>query len=297
MNKIVFIIPIICFCVGIINEPKPSNKKIATIQMFEHVYKLKYIKAEEAIKAIKIKDVVITNSNSRLIIYANSKNIEKVLNILSKIDIPEKQIFLKINVISIDKTLMEKVGAILTKKNDNGLSTLLSQGFIPLIKFFELNAFSFDIDLLKTNGNLQVTTATSILTVENNEAIFFLTEDLNIQVDKNKYEKDSAGVMLKIKPRIIEKNGVEKIEAIISYENSKFSNDKKIKNKIETKVNLIDKRYKFIGGIKQNSEVNKKTSTPFLSDIPLIGNLFTKNEKIHQNKEIYIELFGEILDE
>lgn len=298
---IILIINIISF--GVIdiipkNSKKESNNSSSHTQI-ETIYKLKYISSEDAIKNIKLNGVTINAINDYLIIQSSKNSAMKVLKILEKVDVLQKQINITLNAVQISKSLSEKLGASLERQDDNGLNEMFSNGFISILKFFQLNTISFNFDELKQNQDLKVNTSVNIKVLDNHKATFYLTEDLRIIGENNKNSQtDSAGIIISITPKIVLKNGIEKIKFSIEYENSKFiSNSSKTKNKIQTTIISNNNRYVYIGGLDEEYVKKSEKTTPFLSDIPLIGDLFTKVEDMNYKKQIYIELYGNIEDE
>ena len=59
-------------------------------------------------------------------------------------------------------------------------------------------------------------------------------------------------------------------------------------NRVETSVLVSDGETVVLGGIFQQEKVNSVTKTPFLGDLPWIGNLFKKTVKRDNKQELLI---------
>lgn len=314
MKKIVllfFIFPIFLFSIKIYDVPKVENKKNEKKDIkknvnnneihIEKIYKLKYVKFEEISMVIKNYNIKYSYANGYLIMKGLKKDIDNIVKILEKVDVIKKQVLIKINMIEISKNLVDKIGISLNKTNDTNISNLFKNGKISIVDFIGLGGVSVSIDLLKENGEINVSSSTEVLVVDGEKATFSISDDNKIVQTKNSTISQEAGIILNIVPRIVYEDFFEKIELDIKYEASQFSNSKnnlsKHKNYIDTKIILVNKRFRFIGSLNENIEKNTEGSIPILSDIPLIGRLFENKNKMSVNKNIYIEVKGEIIND
>ena len=64
---------------------------------------------------------------------------------------------------------------------------------------------------------------------------------------------------------------------------------------IKTKLLVADGDIVVIGGIKKNVRSNATSKTPFLGDLPVVGNLFKGNRKTDSLDELLIFIAPKIL--
>lgn len=284
-----------------ISEKKVTNYvKKADTNTLEYVYKLKYADKEEVIKALN-NIVKINYVNGYLVLIGKSDDINKAKNILKLVDKVKRQILISVNVIETSKNLFDKVGISINKNDNNvNLSSLLKSGEISFLKFLDLGGLGINIDLLKDKGDISISSLSQILVVENSNANFIIGEDNKLVYKEGKVINDNAGLILKIIPKIVIDDDVEKIELTIYYESSKFSGVKnslnKKKNVLETKIILLNNQYRFIGGLKEKIENKNESKIPILSEIPLIGRIFTTTGNVKTEKDLYVEVKGVIIE-
>lgn len=314
MKKIVllfFIFQIFTQSIKIYNiekyENNKENKKVLNKKndikkiTVEKIYKLKYVKFNELSNIFKVYNIKYSYANGYIILSGEKNEIDKVISVLNSIDIVKKQVLIKLNMIEISKNLADKIGITLTKSNNTNISNLFKNGKISIIDFIGLGGVSINFDLLKENGELNVTSSTEVLVLDGESATFSISDDNKFIQNKSSTLSQEAGIILNIVPRIIYENLIEKIELSIKFESSQFANNKnnlsKHKNYIDTKIILLNNRYRFIGALNENIEKNTVSNIPILSEIPLLGKLFENKNKLSVNKNIYIEVKGEIIND
>jgi biopolymer transport protein ExbD len=115
-----------------------------------------------------------------------------------------------------------------------------------------------------------------------------------------------VGTILRVLPRITE-DGTILLD--VSAEDSSYkdklvqANDQqnsvpeKTQSKAETQVRVIDGQTVVLGGLKRSENTDKKSSTPFLGDIPGIGLLFRNPSHKFQKSNLMIFITTSIVDE
>ncbi len=180
------------------------------------------------------------------------------------------------------------------------------------------SGFSAFIELLKSQGEVQVLSSPRISTLNNQKAVikvgvdeFFITDlttntntsssTSNVQnnveftpffsgvaLDVIPQISDDGAVVLHIHPTV--SNVVEKIKAVdvsattslrIPLANSTIRESDSI-------IRAYNGQVVVIGGLMQNSIQNREASVPLLGDIPLIGALFRHTQKINKKSELII---------
>lgn len=196
----------------------------------------------------------------------------------------------------------------------NGIFSLLYQG----------NSFNAAIDLLKSQGDVQVLSSPRVSTINNQKAIikvgsdeFFVTDvstttvtgtststtpDVTltpffsgISLDVTPQVNSHGDIVLHIHPIVSEVIDQSKT---LSLGQDQFTLPLALTNVRESDslVRTRDGRVVVIGGLMQNTISEEYTSTPVLGDIPLVGNLFKQTRQSQIKSELVILLRAKLVD-
>ena len=196
----------------------------------------------------------------------------------------------------------------------NGIFSLLYEG----------NSFTAAIDLLKSQGDVQVLSSPRVSTVNNQKAIikvgsdeFFVTDistttvtgtstattpDVTltqffsgISLDVTPQVNHQGDIVLHIHPIVSEVTDEPKT---LSLGEDQFVIPLALTNVRESDsiVKTRDGRVIVIGGLMQNTVGEETTSTPLLGDIPFVGNLFKQTRQFQVKSELVILLKAHLVD-
>jgi len=196
----------------------------------------------------------------------------------------------------------------------NGIFSLMYSG----------NSFSAAIELLQSQGNVQVLSSPRISTVNNQKAIikvgsdeFFVTDVSTttvtgtstattpnvtltpffsgISLDVTPQVSRSGDIVLHIHPIVSEVTDQPKT---LSLGADSFVLPLALSNVRESDsiVKTRSGRVVVIGGLMQNSIQSEDSSTPILSDIPLVGNLFKQQRQTQIKSELVILLRAHLVN-
>ncbi len=180
------------------------------------------------------------------------------------------------------------------------------------------SGFAAFIELLKSQGEVQVLSSPRISTINNQKAVikvgvdeFFITDlttntntsssTSNVQ-NNVEFTPFFSGVALDVIPQISDdgvvilhihptvSNVVEKIKAVdVSATTSlKIPLANSTIRESDSIIRAHNGQVVVIGGLMQNSIQNREASVPLLGDIPLIGALFRHTQKINKKSELVI---------
>lgn len=197
----------------------------------------------------------------------------------------------------------------------NGIFSLLYQG----------ENFTAAIDLLKSQGDVQVLSSPRVSTVNNQKAIikvgsdeFFVTDISTTTVTGTSTATSPdvtltpffSGISLDVTPQVSEDGDIVlHIHPIVSEVTDQpktlsLGEDSFILPLALTNVRESDSivrtrsgRVIVIGGLMQNKIGEKDNSTPLLGDIPIIGNLFKQTRQFQIKSELVILLKAHIADD
>lgn len=220
-----------------------------------------------------------------------------------------------------------------TEKSKNSISTgvltnssTLGVGSIFSSVFTLIKNFNNDEDILKVSFNLlqgtqdlTISAVPSIVTTSGKEGIFKITEERIIGQEKTENDENGkttytpifreAGIILNVTPEIMKDNTIIlkinletsdfKMQNYISDENDSNNSENiggsKISRNIETTVRLKSGDTVFIGGLKKGIIQNSESRVPFISSVPVIGNLFKNSSERKEVTDLYIRLKVDIV--
>ncbi len=196
----------------------------------------------------------------------------------------------------------------------NGIFSLLYEG----------NSFTAAIDLLKSQGDVQVLSSPRVSTVNNQKAIikvgsdeFFVTDISTTTVTGTSTATTPdvtltpffSGISLDVTPQVSRQGDIVlHIHPIVSEVTDQaktlsLGEDQFILPLAFTNVRESDSivrtrngRVIVIGGLMQNTISDETTSTPLLGDIPILGNLFKQTRQSQVKSELVILLKAHLID-
>jgi general secretion pathway protein D len=158
------------------------------------------------------------------------------------------------------------------------------------------------VSLLKTRQKSNLVSVPSILTNDNEESVIEVgrqvgTADFNTtgagtdQQGFGGYE--DAKIELRISPHISNDNYLRlkvelTVEAFVGQRISAQIPPDKTSRKLVGSVTLPSGRTVVIGGLVQDNDTTTEQAVPFLSDIPLLGELFKRTETVKEKTTLYV---------
>jgi len=182
------------------------------------------------------------------------------------------------------------------------------------------NSFASFIELLETQGDVQVLSSPQVSTINNQKAVikvgtdeFFITDistNTNTSSSTSNTTNDVeltpffSGVALDVIPQISEDDEIilhihptvssvtERTKNLATSANQSLTVPLAVSTvrESDTIVKARDGQVVIIGGLMKNATSEKESSVPFLSDIPFIGDLFKHKQKGYTKSELVILL-------
>ncbi len=269
-----------------------------------------------------------TNS---LIITAQAEVMEGLKAIIERLDIPRAQVLVEAIIVEVtqgdDKALgfdwlaANKHGGFAGSNQSNGLAGSVALGAfdddeeksltgmaaavagVPGAIWggadFDLNGTSFSAILtaLETNGETNILSTPSLMTLDNNEATIvvgqevpFLTgsytttgggDSTNVGNPFQTIERQNVGITLTVTPHVNEGNNITL--NILQEVSGLSANDQGTadvvtnERRIETTVNTGDGETIVLGGLIEDKVIEQTSKVPVLGDLPVIGRLFRRS--------------------
>lgn len=155
--------------------------------------------------------------------------------------------------------------------------------------------FLSKISALESMGDATVQSRPSVLTLDNLQAVLDLNETFYIRVEGERVADVlpvTAGVLLKVTPRLIEQPGGLSIALDVDIEDGAIQGERQFsdiptvrRSTISTQAQVGVNDSLLIGGYYFQTDVDNTSKVPVLGDIPLLGLLFKQTGKESQRRE------------
>ena len=263
-----------------------------------NVFKLNYAKAEDVKAALdgllegtnKVGTDPITNS---ILFTGSSTDEDRVRSAIKAMDVATKQITLEAKIIAINKDDTKNPQN--SADNSNNSNNDDDEDFGGVIHFGASYEFRFNATLnaLFANGKAKILATPRIITVPGKEASIFigdhipvLTEKIENGVTVNTTEYVDAGIKLTYTPLVSEDDMITSAvhtEVSTAALVSEIKNYKITSRTADTYVRMRNGETLIIGGLINEEEQKNIQKIPFLSNIPILGELF-KNRTTSKTK-------------
>ncbi len=262
--------------------------------------------------------ISIDEESNSIIIDARKNELENLKNIILKLDISKSQVYVKAKIIEIDNNMVEdigiKFGIFGSKFHGSELYTFASSlnggaAIVINTKGISLNipnihsslALGASLNLLNKTYALDIISEPSILCLNNKESSIYVGETISIQTGntttdggttKITFQREDIGLTLKVKPRISNDNKVLlNIHTILEgIKNTNRTNFNPITSKKEIITTAIVNNGEsvIIGGLIERKKEKIIEKIPYVSEIPLIGELFKNRLNDQKSKNLVI---------
>lgn len=251
---------------------------------------------ENNFEEIKIIDL----SSEGLLVSCREKDLSQINKIIEEIDRPQKQIMIKARVEEISRTEIKELGI-----NPNQLSKL------KIIKNKEGNIEELKPDwpdtlkALNEKGLSNILANPSLMTLDRKKAKLVIGDQIPVKLERVEDEQTvstinyiEAGIVLEFLPKIINDSSVLlEIKPSVNSLGQVLADGLPAVNSrsAETTVILEDGETLAIGGLIKKDELKTIKELPLLADLPLLGRLFSAEEKNDIETELIIFITPEII--
>ncbi len=307
----------------VVSSPEKMSKGFGTVQ----VIKLKYAKAEDLKKSLVLiipdDRIKVDNATNSLVFVGTDSEAHKLAEALKNLDVPYEQVSLEAQVVAISKSASKDLGIqwewdktptqqSTDSDSDTSSSTSDSSSTKGSIKFGSYNGKPFEflyqaqINALVAKGNAKILAKPKISTIDGKEAVIFIGDHIPVLTEKKENgvstystEYVDAGIKLSYTPRI---NADGLISAKVHTEVSTPTLVSEIKNykittrQADTQVRMKNGETLVIGGLIGSEESKNNSRIPFLSQLPILGNLFRNVSNSKTETEVVIFLTAKIIE-
>lgn len=294
-----------------INTSTPSDNIINDT----YNYKLNYVLATETKEALQnichIGKITAEPLSNTIIFYGPDSEAKHIKKILKDIDMPSYQITLEAKVLSLNNEDSQNLGISwhwdkvpqVSKENKTTNSNSTIEDNHGNLKIWHDFSFRFGATLnaLQSKGKAKLLASPRIITLPGKKASIFIGDHIPVQTEQHNSSGNytsteylDAGIKLEYTP-IVNTDGTM-VTAAVHTEVSTPSLISEIKNykitsrTVDTNVRMKNGETLVIGGLINDEEQNTLQQIPFLSKLPILGNLFKNRNHAKAKTEVVLIL-------
>ncbi len=299
--------------------PNTSFKKRNFDLLGVKVFFLSNISGEDAKKLIipmfRDERIMIqedVNLNS-VIVKGSESTLRKIERFLSKIDIPKSEVEFDVEILEINRTVLNRIGTEFGKtfstmkigqtEEDGTINSTFNVNNLKNSNFF-LTLPTVALNILGTDDNSKIIAKPNLRGVNGEEIKFMVGDELPIPQTTfqsiaaggiesspvTSYQYKNVGVEIKLTP-FIHRNGevTVKIKMTINFVTTYTEQFPVLgKRELENTIRLKEGESSIIGGFIRDEVRGKLDGVPFISRLPIIGRLFgSKEDTIRQTDIIF----------
>lgn len=238
-----------------------------------------------------------------LLVADEPQYIARITDLLDEVDRQPRQILIEAQILEVTLDDSERLGVDWARIfqsgggtgafGTRGLSTPGGAGF-----FFELLRPDIEVflDALRERGRVRTLSTPRLMAIEHQEATvivgdrqgYKLTTTIN-QVTTESIEFLESGVILRVTPAVDDKGRVKlEIHPEVSTGTVSDGIPSQTTTEVTTNVLVPDGNTVFIAGLIRNTLTDSRDGVPILGDIPALGLLFSRRERISINTETIV---------
>lgn len=291
----------------------PPTERIAA-------YPLSYARAkdvQEALQGIFKQKLALDAITNSLILCGSQEEHARLAQLLPKLDIATKQVTLEAKIIAISRENSKDIGIkwgwdAIPRRQESSTSDSDSDSdsnYDGSFKFWHGYAFRFNATLsaLIANGKARILATPRIITIPGQQASIFIGDHIPVQTEKHDSsgsytatEYLDAGIKLEYAP-IISYDG-KMVTARVHTEVStpvlisELKNYRITSRTADTNVRMYSGETLVIGGLISEEQQRSIQKVPFLSKIPILGELFINRSKKSAQSEVLLLLTPHITE-
>lgn len=210
-----------------------------------------------------------------------------------KIDIADN-IRVEIQVTEIKKDFIRKMGFKWPNEYSAQVMNFESEGFEP---------FNVNLQAYEKTGDMKILASPNLLSRSGKEASFFAGGEFPIKITSYRQQDitwKKYGIQMKIKP-IIDSIGQMSLE--LECEVSSLDQSKAVDgiptihmHKVASHFDLIESKTIALSGLIRNEEGQSQEGLPFLTQIPLLGKIFSSQDFLESRSELVIFVTPKLME-
>ncbi len=276
-----------------------DNFSKTTIETFKIQY-AQLDKIKEIMEALLVGSTITIDERTRMLVVAGeTSDLQKIDEIIHRLDQPVAQVFLEVQVEEVSTTGLDKLGA---GDNSARLKFITDEDRFIVDMALELPEF---VEYLKQEGLARTLANPGLVTLDGQVSKILIGDKIPVtteeEVDgkiKTTIKYIDAGIQLEFTPRITDDGFITldvkpQISSLGEYLTQGYPLIKS--REVETVVRIRDGETFVIGGLIRDEDRTSLEKVPFLGDIPILGALFKHEEGSKQSSEIIIFITPRII--
>ncbi len=257
-----------------------------------------------------IGNIISDARTNSIFIYDAPSRMSAYETLIFTLDVPVKQIEVEVMVVDISDGISEEFSVKWKALRDESSRNTTSAGSALVAGITSgsaglalargaFDSFMMDVRLQESRGHAQVVTRPRVITRDGVEALFSTTDSFQLRLlgkDAVDSREVSTGMVLKVRPRVIATTPVEAVELSLYFQDGEFSSSAvegvpiQRKTQLTTLANVQDHHTLVVGGHLFERSDRGVERTPYLSRLPVLGNLFrgTTGSTVRRERLIFI---------
>lgn len=285
----------------IIGKPGQLPSDTTTVANFH----LKYADPKQTVELIKkvtkVTDVIADERTRTVVVTGSNDAINQAAKLVEDIDRKLTQITLEVKVVEVSTSALRKLSTefqIDNTKLDWGVTSSGAELIVGMIS--NGHGWNTIFQSLFSDGKARLVTSPSIATVDGKEASILIGDKIPIITKETSGDTTTeivnyldVGVRLNFTPWLQQQDEVA-IDLKTQVNSLGEKNDQgyyKIQaREMNSRVQVKIGETLFLGGLISQTERDSLAKIPLLSDIPLLGQLFRRSEKIKDDTELIVTI-------
>ncbi|MCK8816843.1 hypothetical protein MWH28_05585 [Natroniella sulfidigena] len=274
-------------------------------QQVTEIFKLKNSEPEELKESLSsvINDskIVIDQRTNSLIVTTYESQLEKVERLIKNFDLAKEQVALEVKLVEISYKKKDSLGIDWQSSEiDFNSSNDKGSGFKIGNSLFNYNAI---LNLLESQEEASILASPQLATLDGEEATIKIGDREPITREVGEGEVDvefiDVGISLQMTPRITDQKQVliELNPEVSAVTGTGQNNDYPVisTREVETQIRVASNETIAIGGLIKDEEIKNISKVPVLGDIPVVGQLFSREQMDLQKTELVIFITPQIM--
>ncbi len=302
-------------------DQKTSSSKKASLQAL--IIPIHYAKSTELAQLIKLqkpsllshKGSILSDARTNFIwIRDTSDNLRDLKKLISKLDIPTRQVLIKARVVNVDERYFRSLGINFAQEsrstNQQGFemdfpnySSQVGSFKIPFAKVMNDSLIDLQLKALEEDGHASIISSPELMTHDRATASIESGEEIPYQeqtaTGNTSVTFKKAVLKLKVTPTILPHNQIL-VQLIVNQDKISTMSVQGVPairtQELKTQVLLNHRETLVLGGIYEETTEIQSQKIPLLSEIPLIGYLFQQRNHLHERKKLLIFITPVLLD-
>ena len=272
-------------------------------------------------------------ANNSVIINAIQSDVDKLINLVNRMDKPTRQVRIEANIVEVNSSLVRELGLkwqaeakfrqygesdpVVERavpadygEMDDTFGTMRG-AFDPLAGMLEYGILTRDFNLsatltaLEEDGKVRILSRPSITTMDNRKAIIKSGSDVPFSTTNRDGDPvvqwQEAVLLLEVTPHLIDQTeltlDIQLLNDEVDFSQTVDGNPVIQKKEAHSSLVLRDGETTVIAGLTKNNIEQSDSGIPLLKDIPLLGYFFKYKRKADSRQEMVIFITPRIVDE